>query len=114
MLNGNPDCQSETTQTVNSSDAVVQAVLQTSGSVSALELTYLVDPVISGTLNLLSYDGVPLTAANLGNGTYEIASDAHMYTLGEATGLAQSFLEYVLSDDIQKTVIPALGFGPVR
>ena len=35
-----------------------------------------------------------------------------MYTNGEPTGLTKEFLDYILSDDIQSTLIGALGYIP--
>ena len=33
-----------------------------------------------------------------------------MYTLGKPTGLAAEFLEYMLSDDVQKGVVTSMGY----
>ena len=33
-----------------------------------------------------------------------------MYTKGEPTGLAKAFIDYMLSDDVQKNYVPKAGF----
>ncbi|MEH7083431.1 phosphate-binding protein, partial [Neobacillus drentensis] len=37
----------------------------------------------------------------------------HSYTKGEATDLAKAFLDYMMSDDIQNTLLQEQGYLPV-
>jgi phosphate transport system substrate-binding protein len=47
------------------------------------------------------------------NASYKLAADGHMYTKGAASGLTAAFLDYMLSADVQGTLIPSLSYGPV-
>jgi phosphate transport system substrate-binding protein len=114
VLNGAPECQTASTLTQDSNGTVRDAVEQTAGAISVIGFAYFVDPSTQGHLNIVKYDGVEASVANLSNGTYKIASDANLYTKGEATGLTKSFLDYMLSPEVQIGLIPTLNFGAVR
>ena len=96
--------------TEDSSGAVAQAVGQTSGSTSVLAFAYY--QANSGTLLGIGLDGVDASVDNLTNGTYKLQDKGHMYTKGEADGLKKAFLDYMLSDDVQKTLLPSLFYAP--
>jgi phosphate transport system substrate-binding protein len=36
-----------------------------------------------------------------------------MYTKGEPKGLTKEFLDYMLSEEVQKEIVPQLGYIPV-
>ncbi len=59
-------------------------------------------------------DGVDASVTNMASGTYKLNAIGHMYTKGQPTGLAKSFLDYILSDAIQKGLIPANFYAPVN
>lgn len=46
-------------------------------------------------------------------GTYPISRDLYMYTRGEPTGVIQTYLEWILSDEAQQ-IVADLGFVPVE
>ncbi|MGO8995513.1 MAG: phosphate ABC transporter substrate-binding protein [Polyangiaceae bacterium] len=101
-------------QTEDNSGALVAKLKQTKGAISYLALSFKDDDLL--TLSLKGADGaaVDSTDANIESGTYPIWSYEHMFTKGEATGQAKAFLDYVLSPDFQKTVLPSVkGFIPV-
>ncbi len=114
VMGGQPELQSGTTLTEDSNGAVEQAITKTNGSISVVGFAYFADPSTRSQLNILNYDGVQPTVQNIGNGSYKIAADMNMYTKGEATGLAQQFLNYMFSDEVQHTLIPQLDYGPIR
>jgi phosphate transport system substrate-binding protein len=114
VLNGAEECQSATTLTQDSSDAVRQAVEQTSGSVSVIGLAYFADPAAAQSLNVVKYEGVDPSVTNIGNGSYKIVSEANMYTIGKVTGLTKAFLNFMLSGPVQTQLIPSLNFAPVE
>ena len=60
----------------------------------------------------LQLDGVDATVDNMANGTYKLQAFGHMYTKGEATGLTKSFLDYILSPDVQNELIPTCSTPP--
>jgi len=114
VLNGADECQSATTLTQDSSDAVRQAVEQTSGSISVIGFAYFADPAARQNLNIVKYQSVDPSVPNISNGTYKIVSDANMYTKGEVSGLTKAFLDYMLSRQVQTQLIPSLNFGSVE
>jgi phosphate transport system substrate-binding protein len=114
VLDGAQECQSATTLTQDSNGAVRQAVEQTKGAISVIGFAYFADPQTRAALNVVSYEGVAPSVQNIGSGAYKIASDANMYTKGEATGLTKAFLDFMLSPDVQTRLIPSLNFGPVK
>jgi phosphate transport system substrate-binding protein len=97
--------------TEDSNGAVVTAVKGTPGSTSVIGFAYFQQN--TGQVTGLQLDGVDATVDNMKNGTYKLAADGHMYTKGEATGLAKSFLDYSLGPTVQGTTIPSLFYAPV-
>jgi phosphate transport system substrate-binding protein len=98
--------------TEDSNGAVVEAVKNTPGAASVIGFAYFKqnEKSITG----LELDGVAATVENMKNGSYRLAADGHMYTKGEPTGLAKSFLEYVLGPTVQGTTVPSLFYAPAR
>ena len=98
--------------TEDSNGAVTTAVQKTDGSISVIGFAY-----YQGTAkaNLVGFqlDGVDATVANMASGTYKLNAVGHMYTKGEPSGLAKSFLDYMLSPAVQQGLIPAQFYAPV-
>ena len=97
--------------TEDSTGAVSKAINDTPGAVGYLGLAYF------GTnkdLKQLKFNGKDPSVANISDDSYPIWSYGHMYTKGEATGLAKAFIDYILSDDIQTTLVPQLGYIPAN
>lgn len=113
VLNGATECTGGTTLTEDSNQAVTTAVQNTKGSISVIGFAYYNDPAAKPNLNGLQLDGTDATVANMASGTYKLAADGHMYTNGQPTGLTAAFLDYMMSDDVQKTLIPSLFYAPV-
>ncbi|HHW57681.1 MAG TPA: phosphate ABC transporter substrate-binding protein [Clostridia bacterium] len=95
--------------TEDSSGAVKKAVADTKGAISYLALSY-----VDNTVKALKYEGVEPTAQNIIDGKYPIWSYEHMYTKGEPTGVVKAFLDFMMSDEVQKNLIPKLGFIPIK
>ncbi len=114
VLGGATEATGGQTLTEDSNGAVTQAVTKTDGAVSVIGFAYYNDPANKSLLNALQLDGVDPTIANMTAGTYKLSADGHMYTLGEATGLTKAFLDYMLSDAVQKDLIPSLSYAPVK
>lgn len=105
VLNGETAMQA---QEQDSSGMVRQIVADTPGAISYLAFSYVNDDV-----QTLSINGVEPTDENVTTNDWTIWSYEHMYTLGEPTELTETFLEYILSEDIQETVVGELGYIPV-
>lgn len=105
-----PDgAKSIVTQEQESSGTVRQIVGSTPGTISYVAFSYVDD-----TVKALSVDGVKPTDENVKKNKWIIWSYEHMYTNGEPTGLTKEFLDYILSDEIQGSLIEALGYIPTN
>lgn len=96
------------TQEQDSSGTVRKIVAETPGAISYLALSYLDD-----SLQALTIDGVEATPENIATNDWEIWSYEHMYTNGEPDANVKTFLDYMLSDDIQQGVVKELGYLPI-
>ena len=111
VLNGAQEASGQAL-TEDSNGAVTQAVQQTPGSTSVIGFAYYQQNK-SG-LTALQLDGVDASVDNMKSGTYKLVAVGHMYTKGEADGLAKAFLDYMLSPDIQGTLLPSLFYAGVQ
>jgi phosphate transport system substrate-binding protein len=95
----------------NSNGAVQQTIAGTPGAIGYVGLGY-VDDTVKGVE--IDVDGtlVEPTVENVIAGTYPISRELNMFTDGEATGIAATFLEYILSDEGQ-AIVEEEGFVPV-
>jgi phosphate transport system substrate-binding protein len=95
----------------NSNGAVQQTIAGTPGAIGYVGLGY-VDETVKGVK--IDVDGTLIdpTVENVIAGTYPISRELNMFTYGEATGLAATFIEYILSEEGQAFVEDE-GFVPV-
>lgn len=103
-LNGAQEIES---QTEDSSGTVRQIVGQTPGAISYLAMSY-----VDSTIKALSIDGVAPTVENITTGSYKVWAYMHMYTKGEPTGAVKAFLDYMMTDEVQKGIVAKLGYIP--
>lgn len=61
----------------------------------------------------VAIDGVRPTVSAVTAGTYPITRVLHFFTAKEPTGLVRRYIDYVLSSDIQDTVVRDAGFIPI-
>ncbi|MDR7319319.1 phosphate ABC transporter substrate-binding protein [Brevibacillus nitrificans] len=94
--------------TEDSSGTVRKIIAETPGAIGYLALSYFND-----TVKALKLDGVEATPENIATNKYPVWAYEHMYTKGEPTGNAKAFLEYILSEEVQKKTITDLGFLPI-
>jgi len=95
--------------TEDSSNTVKKILKETEGAVGYLAFSYFTDESITA----LSVDGVEAKEENVQNGTFPIWAYQHSYTKGEPKGLTKSFLDYVMSEEIQTTLLKDQGYLPV-
>lgn len=95
----------------NSNGAIQQTIAGTPGAIGYVGLGY-VDETVKGVK--MDVDGtlVDPTVENVIAGTYPIARELNMFTKGEATGLAATFIGFILSDEGQ-AIVEEEGFVPV-
>lgn len=99
---------SKQAQEQDSSGMVRQIVGDTPGAISYVAFSYVTEDVTP-----LSIDGVEPTEENVTTNDWVIWSYEHMYTRGEPESLTKEFLDFVLSDEIQNTIVGELGYIPV-
>ncbi|TRZ40015.1 phosphate ABC transporter substrate-binding protein [Niallia circulans] len=95
--------------TEDSSNTVKKILKETEGAVGYLAFSYFTD----NSVKALAVDGVEAKEENVQTGKFPIWAYQHSYTKGEAAGLGKSFLDYVMSDDIQSTLLKQQGYLPV-
>lgn len=84
----------------NSNGIVRQTVSSTPYSIGYISLGYL-----DNSVKALKYEGVTADKENAVNKTYPLSRYLHMFTKGEATGLAKAFIDFVLSERFQNEVV---------
>ncbi len=84
----------------NSNGIMRQTVSSTPNAIGYVSLGYL-----DSSVKDVKYGGVKGTKQTALDKTYPIARYLHMFTKGEASGLAQAYIDFVLSDEFQNTVV---------
>ncbi|MDM5320660.1 phosphate ABC transporter substrate-binding protein [Bacillus altitudinis] len=92
--------------TEESSNTVKKLIAETPGAIGYLAFSYLTDDKITP----LSIDGMKPEESNVESGKYTIWAYEHSYTKGEPDGLAKQFLDYLMSDEVQKEIVKDQGY----
>jgi phosphate transport system substrate-binding protein len=92
----------------DASGTVKKYVTDTKGAIGYLALSYLDD-----TVKTVKYEGVEPKEENIVTGAYPIWAYEHMYTKGEPDAATKAFLDYMVSDEVQKSDVTELGYIPV-
>lgn len=94
--------------TSDSNGTVIKNVRQTAGAIGYAGT----GPIKEAGLKTLKINDVEAIAANVADGSYPYWNIEHMYTKGPASALAQSFIDYVMSDASKPTLL-TLDFVPI-
>ena len=94
-----------TPQEQDSSGSAQKMVASTPGAISYLAFSYFDDSV-----KALSVDDVEPTAENVESGDWKIWAYELMYTAADADDATQAFIDYMLSDDVQNSLIEEQGY----
>nr|WP_071542445.1 phosphate ABC transporter substrate-binding protein PstS family protein [Moorella thermoacetica] len=92
----------------DASGTVRKTIAETPGAIGYLALSY-----IDSSVRPLKIDGVEPTAANIVNNKYKVWAYEHMYTKGQPTGEVKKFLDFIMSDEVQKNLVTKMGYIPV-
>lgn len=111
VLNGTKE-SSGNTLTQDTTGAVVQAISGTPGAIGYVSLSFVAQ--YAGKVSPICIDGAKPTATDLDAGNYKFWGIEHAYTKGPATGNAKTFIQYVLSDQIQKNDLLSLDYLPLN
>ena len=95
--------------TEDASNTVKKIISETPGAIGYLALSYFTD----NTVTPLSIDGVKATSETIQSGKFPVWAYEHMYTKGEPTEVEKAFLDYMMSDEVQNTILPKQGYLPV-
>ena len=101
--------QAKNSQEQDSSGMVKSIVAQTPGAIS-----YLAFSNIDTSVTKVSLDGYDPTTANVADNHWPIWAYEHMYTKGQPKSLTKSFLDYVLSDAVQDSLVQKMGYISVN
>ena len=98
----------KTSQEQDSSGTVYQMVSTTPGAISYLAFSAIKDGV-----QKLALNHVQPTDKNVTTNTWKIWAYEHMYTKGKPNASTAAFINYIQSKNVQKTLVPKLGYIPV-
>ena len=101
--------QAKNSQEQDSSGMVKSIVAQTPGAIS-----YLAFSNIDTSVTKVSLDGYDPTTANVADNHWPIWAYEHMYTKGQPNSLTKLFLDYVLSDAVQDSLVQKMGYISVN
>jgi phosphate transport system substrate-binding protein len=74
---------------------------------------YISSGFVTADVRAISIDGVEPSMSTVLSGSYPVRRVLHFFPKGQPTGLAKEYIDYVLSDAVQKSVIADAGFTPV-
>ncbi|PFO01357.1 phosphate-binding protein [Bacillus sp. AFS076308] len=95
--------------TEDSSNTVKKIINETDGAIGYLAFSYFTDDSVTP----LAIDGVKPTAENVQSGDFPVWAYQHSYTKGEPNELGKAFLDFMMSDEIQSTLLNEQGYLPV-
>ena len=92
----------------DSSGTVVEKIQATEGAISYLAFSYFDETKFKA----LKVDGVEPTAENVCSGKFNIWAYEHMYTAKDADDATKAFIDFMMSDDVQGSLVEEEGFIP--
>ncbi len=108
VLGGDEVPSSFTPQEQDSSGTVAKMVKATPGAISYLAFSYFADDILA-----LSIDGVAPTRETVEQGEWPIWAYMHAYTQESCDQAVTDFIDYLLSDNVQGSLVESVGFIPV-
>ena len=96
-------------QEQDSSGTVQKMVSETPGAISYLAFSYYNDDI-----KALEVDGVAPTANNVSNNEWKIWSYEHMYIAKDADAATKAFIDYMMGDKVQNSLVTSNGYISVK
>lgn len=93
----------------DSSGTVVEKVAQTEGAISYLAFSYFDDSKFKA----VPVEGVEPTNEKVTTGDFPIWAYEHVYSAKEPDEVSKAFLDYLVSDDVQGSLVEEQGFIPI-
>ena len=100
--------------TSDDNDTLGEAISNTPGAIGYIATSFIGNGgKYNGKAIPVCIDGQKPGPDQVASNAYQFWTIEHMYTKGTVTGLAASFIKYVLSDTFQKNDVPGLSFLPI-
>ena len=108
VLQGEKVPSAFTPQEQDSSGTVTKMVASTPGAISYVAFSYYDD-----SFKALKVGGVEPKAANVEDNSWTIWAYEHMYTAATPDAATQAFIDYIMSDEVQGSLVEEQGYIPV-
>jgi phosphate transport system substrate-binding protein len=92
---------------------VRDVVARAPGAIGYISLGFVVPRFSNVPVKAVAVDGVVPSEKTVADGTYPIGRVLHFFTKGRPTGMTKKFIDFVLSDAVQKGVVVDAGFIPI-
>lgn len=92
---------------------VREVVSRAEGAIGYISIGFVEPRFVKTSVQALDIDGIAATEENVANGSYPISRILHLFTKGEPMGLAKKYIDFVLSDAVQKGAVIDAGFVPI-
>ena len=108
VLGGAPVPDDFKPQEQDSAGTVAKMVAETPGAISYLAFSYFTDD-----FKALTVDGVEPKEENVESNDWTIWAYEHMYTAADPDDATQAFIDYMLGDEVQGSLVEQNGYIPV-
>ena len=92
---------------------VRDVVARAPGAIGYISLGFVQPRFTNVRVKALSIDGVAPSEKSVANGTYPIGRTLHFFTKGQPAGATKLYIDFVLSNAVQKGVVVDAGFIPI-
>lgn len=92
---------------------VRDVVARAPGAIGYISLGFVKARFSNAQVKAIAVDGVSPSEKTVADKTYPVGRVLHFFTKGKPTGLTKQFVDFVLSDAVQKGVVVDAGFIPI-
>ncbi|NTU71757.1 MAG: phosphate ABC transporter substrate-binding protein [Coriobacteriia bacterium] len=92
---------------------VRDVVARAPGAIGYISAGFVTPRFTNVKVKAIDVDGVAPTEKNIGTSAYPVGRTLHFFTKGTPEGVTKDFIDFVLSDDVQKGVVVDAGFIPI-